>query len=45
MAEAFQSGRLGILDYYKLQNVRADTEMREAIAESGNRRPAATTGV
>ena len=28
MAEAFRSGRLGILDYYKLQNVQADTNMR-----------------
>jgi uncharacterized protein YqfA (UPF0365 family) len=32
MAEAFSSGRLGILDYYKLQNVQADTNMRGAIA-------------
>jgi uncharacterized protein YqfA (UPF0365 family) len=32
MAEAFSSGRLGILDYYKLQNVQADTDMRVAIA-------------
>ena len=32
MAEAFQTGRLGILDYYKLQNVQADTNMRGAIA-------------
>jgi uncharacterized protein YqfA (UPF0365 family) len=32
MAEAFRSGRLGILDYYKLQNVQADTDMRGAIA-------------
>jgi uncharacterized protein YqfA (UPF0365 family) len=32
MAEAFRSGRLGILDYYKLQNVQADTNMRGAIA-------------
>jgi uncharacterized protein YqfA (UPF0365 family) len=32
MADAFQSGRLGILDYYKLQNVQADTNMRGAIA-------------
>jgi uncharacterized protein YqfA (UPF0365 family) len=34
MAEAFRSGRLGILDYYKLQNVQADTNMRAAIAVS-----------
>jgi uncharacterized protein YqfA (UPF0365 family) len=32
MAEAFRSGRLGILDYFKLQNVQADTNMRAAIA-------------
>jgi uncharacterized protein YqfA (UPF0365 family) len=32
MAEAFQTGRLGILDYYKIQNVQADTDMRGAIA-------------
>ncbi len=40
MAEAFQSGRLGILDYYKLQNVQADTDMREAIAVAGTKRTA-----
>src|SRR5919109_5182965 len=34
MAEAFRSGRLGILDYYKLQNAQADTNMRGAIASS-----------
>jgi uncharacterized protein YqfA (UPF0365 family) len=34
MAEAFRSGRLGILDYYKLQNVQADTNMRAAIASA-----------
>jgi uncharacterized protein YqfA (UPF0365 family) len=34
MAEAFRSGRLGILDYYKLQNVQADTNMRGAIASA-----------
>ena len=32
MADAFHSGRLGIMDYYKLRNVQADTEMRTAIA-------------
>ena len=33
MAEAFRSGNLGVLDYYKLKNVQADTQMREAIAK------------
>ena len=33
IAESFRSGRLGILDYYKLKNVEADTSMRKSIAE------------
>lgn len=33
MAEAFRSGRLGVMDYYKMENVKADTEMRSAIAK------------
>lgn len=32
MAEAFRNGRLGIMDYYKMQNVIADTSMRNSIA-------------
>jgi len=32
MAEAFRSGKLGVMDYYKLRNVQADTDMRTAIA-------------
>jgi uncharacterized protein YqfA (UPF0365 family) len=35
VSDAFRSGTLGILDYYKLQNVQADTDMRSAIAHSG----------
>jgi len=34
MAEAFHSGKLGVMDYYKLQNVQADTDMRSSIATS-----------
>ena len=37
MADAFKTGMLGILDYYKLQNVQADTDMREAIAGKDRR--------
>ncbi len=37
MAEAFGTGKLGILDYYKLRNVQADTDMRQAIALTGKR--------
>lgn len=33
MAEAFRNGNLGIMDYYKMQNIQADTEMRESIAK------------
>ena len=33
MAEAFRSGNLGIMDYYKMKNIEADTSMREAIAK------------
>lgn len=36
MAEAFQTGKLNILDYYKLQNVSADTEMRKSLAVSAH---------
>jgi uncharacterized protein YqfA (UPF0365 family) len=32
MAEAFRSGKLGIMDYWRIQNMQADTEMRNAIA-------------
>jgi uncharacterized protein YqfA (UPF0365 family) len=35
MATAFDTRKLGILDYYKLKNIQADTEMREAIAGTG----------
>lgn len=39
MAEAFRSGNLGIMDYYKMQNLKADTGMRESISSSGNDNP------
>ena len=32
MAEAFKKGNLGIMDYYRMQNMQADTAMRENIA-------------
>jgi len=32
MAEAFRAGNLGIMDYYRMRNVNADTEMRESIS-------------
>lgn len=35
IAEAFLKGNLGVMDYYKMQNVQADTEMRQSISGSG----------
>ncbi|MCS6821660.1 MAG: flotillin-like protein FloA [Microscillaceae bacterium] len=35
IAEALRNGNLGVLDYYKMQNLKADTEMRESIAGKG----------
>ncbi|MGM0462608.1 MAG: flotillin-like protein FloA [Fibrobacterota bacterium] len=35
MAEAFRSGNLGVMDYYKMKNVEADTSMRDTIAKDG----------
>ena len=35
MAEAFRNGNLGVMDYYKMQNIQADTAMRDSIAKPG----------
>jgi uncharacterized protein YqfA (UPF0365 family) len=40
MAEAFRNGNLGIMDYYKMKNIEADTSMRESIAKPAGK----TTG-
>jgi len=32
MAEAFRSGNLGIMDYYRMKNIQADTQMRDSIS-------------
>ncbi|MEM9366537.1 MAG: flotillin-like protein FloA [Planctomycetota bacterium] len=32
MSEAFRSGKLLVMDYYRLQNINADTDMRKALA-------------
>jgi uncharacterized protein YqfA (UPF0365 family) len=37
ISEAFRNGNLGVLDYYKLRNVQADTAMREAVAKPADR--------
>ena len=33
ISEAFRSGNLGIMDYYKIKNIQADTDMRDSIAK------------
>jgi uncharacterized protein YqfA (UPF0365 family) len=43
IADAISSGKLSIMDYYKLRNVQADTEMRSSIAAAGNPRNAQRT--
>lgn len=34
LSEAFRSGNLGVMDYYKMQNIQSDTDMRGSIAKS-----------
>lgn len=38
MAEAFRNGNLGVMDYYRMKNIEADTTMREAIARPTEKR-------
>lgn len=38
MAEAFRNGNLGIMDYYKMKNVQADTAMRESISKPSSKK-------
>jgi uncharacterized protein YqfA (UPF0365 family) len=39
MAEAFKKGNLGIMDYYRMKNIQADTDMRSSIGgESDGRK-------
>ncbi len=40
IAEAFRSGNLGIMDYYRIKNIQADTHMRDSIAQPGTPPPA-----
>jgi len=44
IAEAFRSGRLGVMDYYRLQNIQADTEMRESISKPRSENPGKSEG-
>ena len=35
LAEAFKAGHLGVMDYYNMMNVQADTEMRKSVSSAG----------
>ncbi|MGH2558032.1 MAG: flotillin-like protein FloA [Thermomicrobiales bacterium] len=35
LADAFRNGRLGVLDYYRMENIQADTNMRSSLAGEG----------
>ena len=37
MAEAFKKGNLGVMDYYRMKNIMADTSMRDSIAKPGKK--------
>jgi uncharacterized protein YqfA (UPF0365 family) len=39
IADSFRSGNLGLMDYYKFQNIQADTRMRDSIAEPPKSKP------
>ena len=43
MADAFKSGNLGVMDYYKMKNIMADTGMRDSIAGSSPSSPSKPT--
>ena len=44
MAQAFREGNLGIMDYYSMKNIQADTEMRDAISAKGEEGPETSQG-
>jgi uncharacterized protein YqfA (UPF0365 family) len=44
IAEAFRNGHLGVMDYYRLKNIQADTDMRSSIGSSTGGNPPGNTG-
>jgi uncharacterized protein YqfA (UPF0365 family) len=36
LADALRSGNLGVLDYYRMENIQADTQMRSSLAQNGS---------
>ena len=43
IAEAFRAGNLGIMDYYRLENIQSDTSMRKSISDSDSQGPGQPT--
>ena len=43
ISESFRSGNLGIMDYYRMQNIQSDTTMRESISGAGSKKGRGTT--
>ena len=43
IAEAFNGGNLGIMDYYRMKNIQSDTDMRDSISGSGSAKGKGTT--
>ena len=44
MAEALRNGKLGVMDYYQLQNIQADTSMREHLSNANPTPPSTIKG-
>jgi len=44
IADAFKNGNLGIMDYYKFQNIQADTKMRDSISDPSKQAPGGSRG-
>ncbi len=44
IADAFRSGNLGVMDYYNIKNIQADTNMRQSIAKPGKEDSESTNG-
>jgi len=40
LAEALRQGKMGVMDYYNLQNIKADTDMRDSISKIGSKNSA-----
>jgi uncharacterized protein YqfA (UPF0365 family) len=44
IAEAFRSGNLGVMDYYRMQNIQADTDMRDSISGGSDKDKPSSSG-